>query len=356
MFQRTFTSLRKSACTSPHVVRSVTPLEGHGRGRPSVTAEDMFRPHLCHPLIHDLTAGLPLSHLPNPTSFPPTVPPCPPAFPTTSPLPPTTLPPTSPTFPPDEVTSAFDSVRLCPTSVSAASTAVASPTVAFPIRASLAVIPTVAPLSASPSLRLASASSIVDASGSSSPASAHSGLPNPVEPRRHPHCRALAGLPIPSLCRVHRRGLTHGRLPDPGEPRRHPHRRALVGLPVAAPRIGIVHRRCVRVLPGLRHSGLPNPVEPRRHPHCRALAGLPVVAPRSAPSAINASGSSSPTSAHSRTSSPSPTPRTLLASRSEEYMLLFRLPPDKEACDQFRVMNDYLKPHVLPLSLSTHHH
>ncbi|PWZ05728.1 hypothetical protein Zm00014a_030545 [Zea mays] len=140
-------------------------------------------------------------------------------------------------------------------------------------------------------------------------------------------------MPDLSLCRIHRRGLTHGRLPDPGEPRRHPHRRALVGLPVAAPRIGIVHRRCVRVLPGLRHSGLPNPVEPRRHPHCRALAGLPVVAPRSAPSAINASGSSSPTSAHSRTSFPAPTPRTLLASRSEEYMLLFRLPPDKNNPD-----------------------
>jgi hypothetical protein len=37
-------------------------------------------------------------------------------------------------------------------------------------------------------------------------------------------------MPALSLACVHQHGLTHGRLPDPGEPRRQPHRRALTGL------------------------------------------------------------------------------------------------------------------------------
>jgi hypothetical protein len=90
-------------------------------------------PHLCRPLILDLT-GLPALGSYLPTSLPPTVPPRPPALPMTSSLPPTTLSPTSPTCPLDEVPSAFDFVGLCPTPVSAASTGVASPTVVSPIR------------------------------------------------------------------------------------------------------------------------------------------------------------------------------------------------------------------------------
>jgi hypothetical protein len=79
-----------------------------------------------------------------------------------------------------------------------------------------------------------------------------------------------ATAPDPSLALVHRHGRTRGCLPEPGDPHRHPHRRALSRLPAAPPCVGAARRRRVRVLlPGLRPFGGPA-LRPRRLGGCRA--------------------------------------------------------------------------------------
>lgn len=71
-------------------------------------------------------------------------------------------------------------------------------------------------------------------------------------------------MPDPSLAHIHQHGLTHGRLPDPGEPRRQPHRRALTDLPAAAPYVSVARRQRVRVVLPSLHPLWGSTLHPRR--------------------------------------------------------------------------------------------
>lgn len=68
--------------------------------------------------------------------------------------------------------------------------------------------------------------------------------PSSTRPGRPPRLT----MPDPSLARVHQHGLTHGYLPNPSEPHRQPHRRALTGLPAATPCVSVARRRRVQVV------------------------------------------------------------------------------------------------------------